>query len=437
MLGAGVAGLAAARDLARASLDVTVLEARDRPGGRVWSQQVAGAPRAFEMGAEFVHSRERGLSSLLRQADLHRVNVGWRFWWSDKQGVRRRDGGWEHLERFLERIPKGSTGSYASWRRTVGDSQQARLADNFVRGFHAAPVERMSASVLRASMDEEDEDAFLDGPYDALVSTLVDQLQMAGGSLRLGQAARRVRWRPGHVNVEAGGAEWTAHAAVIAVPLGVLRAPSGPSAIRFEPGLGAHADLLRRIEPGHVVRVTLWLRADAWRTGPIPAPMRRDDGLEFGFLQSPTAEFPVWWARPPHPILVGWSGGPAAKRLAGKSPEAIARRAIASLAAALHRPSSEVQDLVVAVRTHDWSTDPWTLGAYSYATAGAEGVPALLADPVGQTLAFAGEHTAALQDLGTVHGALSSGRRAARQVRSFLGAEGRRATGPPRRRRAG
>ena len=71
-------------------------------------------------------------------------------------------------------------------------------------------------------------------------------------------------------------------------------------------------------------------------------------------------------------------------------------------------------------RTHDWAADPLTRGAYSFSIAGLEDAPQRLAKPIAGTLFFAGEATADALDLGTVHGALTSGDRAAREISRVL-----------------
>jgi monoamine oxidase len=422
VLGAGVAGLAAAADLASKGLRVTVLEARDRPGGRVWTRHVPGCPAPLELGAEFVHGGDRAFQRLVRRSGVGRAPMPSASWRVERGRRRRDEKAWERIDRLLDSIPQDATGSFADWRRTArAPAKDLDRLGRFVQGFHAAPLDRASAAVLRDSAGGLDDDGLLDGPYDALVARLADDLQRAGGRLLLQRAVRRVEWRRGSVRATtATGEALRARAAIVALPLGVLRARSGPSAVAFRPALGAHGDLLRRIEPGHVARVAVWLRPDAWTRGPIPAALRRREGQGFGFLQSSRREFPVWWARAPHPVVVGWTGGPDALRLASLPEGEVATRALAALAELLGFSPGELAPAVTAVATHDWSSDPWSLGAYSYATAGAEGVPALLREPVAGTLWFAGEHTSDLQDLGTVHGAFASGRRAARQVAAAL-----------------
>ncbi|HYD84955.1 MAG TPA: FAD-dependent oxidoreductase, partial [Opitutus sp.] len=110
----------------------------------------------------------------------------------------------------------------------------------------------------------------------------------------------------------------------------------------------------------------------------------------------------------------------AAKRMAGWAPTRIFEAARRTLATLLSCDERALADAIVDWRTHDWSADPWTRGAYSFSVAGRENAPAKLARPVGGTLFFAGEATADPLELGTVGGALTSGERAAKEILAKL-----------------
>jgi monoamine oxidase len=327
---------------------------------------------------------------------------------------------WDRIEDVMHQIGPKFRGSFAAWLDRHGpdiSDDDRSLASTFVEGFQGAPLDGMSASVLFKASNEEEEQFRPTGSYERFLARLVEELPSDRVQLTLGTPVDLVKWRRGQVIVAAGATQWTARSVVVTVPLGVLCADAGErGAIRFEPPLKTKARMLQSVESGHALRLVLRLRADVWRRNVIPADLRADQGRAFGFLHSEERYFPVWWSLAPNPVIVGWVGGPAAKELAGASPSKIFHRGRASLARLLGVSKTEIDSVIVDWRTHDWARDPYTRGAYSYAIAGNESVPAVLAKPVAGTVFFAGEATADALELGTVHGAFSSGIRAAKEI---------------------
>jgi monoamine oxidase len=112
------------------------------------------------------------------------------------------------------------------------------------------------------------------------------------------------------------------------------------------------------------------------------------------------------------PVLPAWSAGPKADALRGLSTRDVEVRAIESLRRIMGVEPARVEQ----AWTHDWYADPFSRGAYSYVPAGGLWAREVLARPVEHTLYFAGEAIDLLGYGGTVHGAIASGRRAARQI---------------------
>jgi monoamine oxidase len=203
----------------------------------------------------------------------------------------------------------------------------------------------------------------------------------------------------------------SAPAAIVALPLGVLQARPGENgAVRFEPALASDAAkraALDGLVMGRAARLVLRFRAAWW-----PETL--------SFLHLPGARtFPIWWTRSPlaAPLLTGWVGGPASDRLDGRTTDEIVDAALTELAAASGVPRARMAESLVEARRHDWTADPFARGAYSYVAVGGDRASAALAEPLGGTLFFAGEATAAEPgEHGTVQAALASGERAARQL---------------------
>ena len=144
----------------------------------------------------------------------------------------------------------------------------------------------------------------------------------------------------------------------------------------------------------------------------------KPDGSLPSFVHGADEPFPVWWTSLPRkrPILTGWAGGPRATQLAGLTGEALVARALESAGAIFGEPPAALGNRLVQSYAHDWLSDPFALGAYSYGGIGARAARRLLAAPVFGTLFLAGEATAEAGRNATVHGALASGRRAAREA---------------------
>jgi monoamine oxidase len=288
-----------------------------------------------------------------------------------------------------------------------------------VEGYHAAPVDRMSAQALAVGDEETGEGAHrqhrLVAGYDSLLGWLRAGLDPSRVSVHLRTAATEVRWESRRVDVRArvgtGTVEETFRAAalLVALPLGVLKAPpEEPGGLRFRPEITRYRSALDGLEMGHVVKVVLRFRERAWSN-------------EADFFHDKGAAFPTWWTRGPLrvPILTAWAGGPAAQAMYGLAERDVVDVALATLGSMLGERRPRLEQLLEGWAWHDWQADPLSRGAYAYVRVG--GVPAqrALARPVEGTLFFAGEHTET-DETGTVSGAIASGRRAARQVEAAL-----------------
>jgi monoamine oxidase len=411
IIGAGASGLAAAQQLLQSGLRVCCLEARNRIGGRIYT--VHDAPVPIELGAEFVHGRPAEIVELAERAGLPLCETGGRpvslvessgFGSPEEDGFRvledlTRLAGEEHDETFQSFLD-----------RSDYSVEQQRQASAFVEGFNAARREVIGVASLaqdqRASDLIEGDRAFrVREGYDALMDVLA-----RGVDIRLDTQVDAIEWRKGEATV------WwrkiqalRVRRVLITVPLGVLQS----NAIRFEPEPSEALAAARSLRFGDAFRVTFLFDRAFWE--------ERAETEGAGFLFSDEPLFPVWWTgRPAEPRLItGWSAGPKADALLGLSRDAVIARALETLSRIMrmHAPAPR------GAWFHDWHADPYSRGAYSYVPAGALPARRKLAQPVADTLFFAGEATDQIGYGGTVHGAIASGRRAAGQI---LGAESQR-----------
>jgi monoamine oxidase len=429
VIGAGVAGLAAAKTLVDAGVEVTVLEARDRIGGRVWTTTSPGLIVPVELGAEFLHGQADEIDEIATPEGLRLVDIAGRRWSGRRGRLTVMDDFWERLDRVMRRLDgerardRSFADALSSMRSARADDRQ--LALQYVEGFHAADPFSISERSLaqggspRGEVRERRIGRVLEG-YGAIVDALARTLR---DHLRVNAEVKRIHWRRGavevrHVDRSSGASSsTTADAAIVTLPLGVLQSAAGSEgAVRFEPAVPSIERNVTRLCMGHVVKVVFQLDEPFW-AGEEFAKHAGDDRFDtLSFLHSrDVVAFPVWWTPYPvrAPLLVGWRGGPIARELSRMTHEAVIARAIESLGTIVGMRARTIGRRVAAAFVHDWTNDPYSRGAYSYVGVDGDNAAKLLARPVERTLFFAGEHADREGRNGSVHGAIASGRAAA------------------------
>ncbi len=422
IVGAGVAGLSAARALHEGGFDVLILEARDRIGGRTWTEDCAGA--AVEMGAMFIHGIEGNpVAELCDALDLNYEPRPWGLGAVyDVHSASRIDAkamrfmltlfSFENeLTTLAETLPPDA--SMADAIRSFLDRQglegeERRLASFalnqiLVELFDGGPPERTSLRYYDQYEEFEGGDHLLEGGYVTLVEALAEGLD-----IRLEEPVERIAHGAQGVIVTTDSGEYRGSHAIVTVPLGVLKAGS----IEFDPPLSPRKRAaIERLDMGNLEKVILRFETPFWR------PERTGSGTaNLAYIGERPGEFPTFMDFTDHagaPTLLCLYGGQSARDvLDSMSDEEIAERALEVLGEILEREVPEPS----AVAVTRWRDDPFARGSYSYLPVGASPDDMReLGAPESATLLFAGEVTVP-EYYGTVHAALLSGLREARRM---------------------
>jgi monoamine oxidase len=399
VVGAGLAGLVAADELARSGVEVVVLEARSRVGGRVWSERLPNGA-VVEMGAEFILPGNTAIRELAERFGLGLWDKGMRYGRRDPKGgigttheelaaametaereLARRTSTQESAEGFLDSIdiPAGA-------REAIMARVEISCANT---------ADRVAAAGLGGVAHIDDEPSpGIAGGNQRVPLALAEEL---GDAVRLDEPVRAIRW-----DLAASGGEEASHGvrvatesgpvdadvAVVAVPASVL------DEIELEPALPSEvAGPLRSVGYGHAAKLFVPLAAPAVPSAVMNVPDRYWTWTATGDDET-------------QPVVSAFAGSkPALEALA-------VHEGPGRWLESLERLRDDLAlDLGGAVLS-TWADDPWVRAAYS--TSPPPEVEAATAEPTGP-LAFAGEHTAG-EHYGLMEGAIRSGRRAARSL---------------------
>lgn len=412
VVGAGMAGLAAAHQLAAAGEAVTVLEARERLGGRVYTTRNL-CPFPVELGAEFIHGSQVPTWELVDSLGL--TTVKWAK--TDDSMVRLVDGNWLDMATARQTYPDFDL--TRSWDlsdqpATEDESWQVYLERLGFSDFQLQYTQRMFANALgenpdvisaqavlellagKAAQDGAGDFRVLEG-YDRLLEHLAAELD-----IRQRTPVAVVQWGDDGVTVLAAtGESFHADRAIIAVPLGVLQKKS----IQFIPALPYNKQrALLKLQMGPALKMVYVFDRPV-----LP------EGAHIGAIYSDGLP-PMWWSpsfkrETDEQVWTAFATGDYARQLGRMDERDALQAGLETLRAETGQPD------LTPLKTYfmNWTDDPYTGGGYSVALPGGQTARARLATPT-PPLFWAGEATANNVQAATVHGAYLSGLRAAGEV---------------------
>jgi monoamine oxidase len=422
VIGAGAAGLMAARQLGSAGKRVTILEARDRCGGRIHPLSAAEFGYPVEGGAEFVHGEAPVTRALLREAGISLLPI---------QGVQRNveDGRLSsedslethqiELRAALNELKDDLTVA-EFLRRHFGSPGYGRLRqsiERMVEGYDAADPERASTFALRDEwMDGgRSTQCRIAGGYGALINFLVAECRDSGASVQLGAVVKAIDAAEAGAIVRcANGDAHACDAVVLTAPLPVLKE------IVLPPMERERAAVAEQIGFGNVIKILMRFGTRWWHD-------ERSDLVDLTFLLS-DARIPVWWTQHPAnpPVLTGWFAGPKTAGMARLDEQQLIQAGLASLADIFSLDPKQLLRSLVAARAINWANDRFARGAYSYATTETRSAQSALLDSIGTAVFYSGEALYRGPDMGTVEAALASGLETARTILGVRGGTVRR-----------
>jgi monoamine oxidase len=388
VIGAGAAGLMAARELGHSGKRVTILEARDRCGGRIYPLPAAKFEYPAEGGAEFVHGEAPVTRALLRAAGISLMPVQGTRWNVEDGAFSRRNQvpGFQidPLHKALTELKDDLTlAEFLNRYFAAPEYNQLRHSiESMVEGYDAADPQRASTLALREEWMNRGsgEQVRIVGGYGALIDFLAAECRRQGTTINLGTTVSAIEETDrGVMACYDNGDTHFGDTVILTVPLPLLQEIALPTAAREKAAASAHIGF------GNVIKMVLRFERRWWSH-------KRPDLADLTFLLS-DATIPVWWTQSPaeQPVLTGWCGGPKTEAMVHLVNDKLVELGLTLLAGIFGLPPKDLDQSLVTARAINWANDPFARGAYSYAMPETREAQSVLASSDRGRLLFSGE----------------------------------------------
>lgn len=417
IIGAGASGLMAARKLSEAGKKTLVLEARERLGGRINTLTEEGFSSYIEAGAEFVHGKLPLTEAVLKEAEIGTYNMEGETYQVKHGAIVEQDSFIDDFSVLLSKIKelKEDMPFALFLEKHLKEDKYKSLRESarmYAEGYDASDIKKVSSFALREEwMSEASSMSYrLKGGYGKMISFLANRSIRSGAIIYHSTIVKEIRWQEGNVEVMCSEDKiFNAKKVIITIPLGVLQLkPGSPGSITFTPEISDTYNSLQHLGYGSVIKIFLEFKDPFWegRTS-FKGKVRKMPELDFVLSD---ALIPTWWTQMQgnRNLLTGWLAGPVAKKFQDESEEALILKSLESLSYIFGTKQPFLLDHLIAKKVVNWATDPFALGAYSYATVESKQALKKLTKPIKNTIYFAGEAFYEGAAMGTVEAALSS-----------------------------
>ncbi len=424
IIGAGAAGLMAAKKLTDAGQKVCVLEARNRLGGRIYTLNDTAFKHPDEAGPEYIHGNLKVTLNLLKEAGIDYEEIDGDMWavtngkWS--KGMEFNQDQQSLMKRLKELKENISIAEF--FDRYFAEEKYASLRSSltsYIEGYYAGNIQQTSALAFFKEWSNEDEQQYRPkGGYGKMIQYLADKSIEGGALIQLSTVVKQIRWLKDQVEViDETHHSYIARKVIVTVPLGVwLAEENSKGDITYSPALTPKQEAAKQMGFGSAIKILLLFKEPFWEELSLEQ-QPEVDLKRTGFIIS-DQEIRTWWTQLPvrSSLLTGWMAGPKAFLVKDADDETILLKSLDSLSNIFNISATGLKPKLLSWHIFNWTADPFTRGAYAFSTTGTKEARKILMQPVEGTLFFAGEALYDGLEMGTVEAALISGLRVSDEV---------------------